>query len=186
MACASYSDVSSIGKTRSVLSSARPTGADLYIGQLIFETDTKRLLVHDGTGWIILREPWQSYATTLTQGVGVTYVTAVSEYQRRNGMCFWRGRIAATSAGTSGQPVLATLPAGGSTEIGVPVGSGLIFDLSAAQRYVSTVEAGSSADKMGWGPDGTSTFWGSAPSIALASGDILTWAVEFKMASAYS
>lgn len=185
MTCARYTESDS-GRLKVVTSVSRPSGGSRYIGQHIYETDTDRRLYFDGTGWVILSEPWNQYATTLTQGVVVSYSTGVSEYKRRDGLCFWRGRIVATSGGTVGQPVLATLPAGGSTEVGTPLGSGLIFDLSAASRYVSTVEAGGTSGKMGWGPDGTSTFWGAAPSIAIASGDIITWAVEFKMASRYS
>lgn len=167
-------------------SSSRPTGAALYEGLEIWETDTDRLLTYDGSGWVIMSEPWQAYTPTLSQVSSIGISVSVSEYQRCNGICTWRGRIGATAAGTSGTNVTLSLPAGGTTEIGVPVGSGFVYDLSATRRYVCAVEAASTTT-MAFGSDEVATnYWGSTPSIGVASGDLFGWTVQFRMASRYS
>lgn len=185
MACAQYIE-SDVGRRKIVTSASRPTGASRYAGQTIYETDTGRELLYDGTDWVIMSEPWVSHTPVFAQGVALTVTTVASEYKRHDGICTWRGRVTATSAGTSGQPVLATLPLGGATEVGVSIGGGVVFDLSTAQRYVAAIEPGTTAATMGWGTDGTSAFWGSGPTLAVASGDIFTWLVQFKMLTRYT
>ena len=44
-------------------SSTRPVSP--YEGQQIYETDTDRTMFYNGTGWVIISEPWQSYTPAL-------------------------------------------------------------------------------------------------------------------------
>ena len=55
---------SSLGGIQVCTSTTRPSGASLYSGLEIWETDTQRVLRYDGTGWIIMAEPIQSFAVT--------------------------------------------------------------------------------------------------------------------------
>ena len=57
----------------------RPTGA---AGRVIYETDTKTLLLHDGTGWVIMSEPVQTFTPAVT---GLTNASLTGTYQRSNG-----------------------------------------------------------------------------------------------------
>lgn len=63
----------SLGGTQVCTLLTRPTGASLYAGLRIYETDTFRELTYDGTGWVIMSEPAQTYTPTwvnLTVGNG--------------------------------------------------------------------------------------------------------------------
>ena len=58
-------------------STTRPTGV---AGKVIFETDTLRTRLYDGTGWLVLDEPWQTWSPTLYQAATVTYtLTALTD-----------------------------------------------------------------------------------------------------------
>ncbi len=82
-------------------SSTRPTGSDLYEGLDIYETDTDRRLEYDGTGWVIMAEPWQTYTPTLTGmaiGTGGS-ASNVMSYHRSDGCLDFQW---AATFGTSG------------------------------------------------------------------------------------
>ena len=70
MSCGQYTE-SSAGRIRVVTSGTRPTGVDRYVGQRIFESDTGRELLYDGSGWVIMSEPEQPWAPTFASGVTV-------------------------------------------------------------------------------------------------------------------
>lgn len=74
-------------------SSTRPSGANLYEGQIITETDTDRILYYDGTGWIILMEPRQTWASPFAGGLTVGNGTWTGEYHRSDGWIDLRGRF---------------------------------------------------------------------------------------------
>jgi hypothetical protein len=85
-------------------SGTRPSGGNLYEGVLITETDTDRVLYYDGTGWIILAEPDQSWAPTFAAGVTVGNGSwSFSSYHRNDGWLDYRGRfvLGSTSAITA-------------------------------------------------------------------------------------
>lgn len=63
------SRAASLGGIVPCLSTTRPTGVD---GLEIWETDTKRLLVHDGTNWVVVRTPITTYTPTLGNVTGGT------------------------------------------------------------------------------------------------------------------
>jgi hypothetical protein len=85
-------------------SATRPTGGSLYEGVIITETDTDRVLYYDGTGWIILSEPDQSWTPTFAAGVTVGNGSwSFSTYHRCDGWLDFRGRfvLGSTSAITA-------------------------------------------------------------------------------------
>lgn len=164
-------------------SGARPTSIE---GRLIYETDTDRLLMYDGTGWIIMSEPWQSYTPTLSQGAStnIAKTTTISEYMRRGGNCLWRFRITATASGTAGSSLTLTVPITG-LEANVVGGVGFIFDLSITTRYVASLELGSTTTMI-FGNDGVASWWGGTPNVAVANGDFMSGSIEYRMATRYS
>jgi hypothetical protein len=102
------------------LSSARPTNIE---GRRIYETDTDRELLGDGTNWIIMAEPVQSHTMTVTSQTGtITTVGAKSfTYRRSDGWLTWYASIAITTNGTGATGILFTLPVnvvGTATSIG--------------------------------------------------------------------
>jgi hypothetical protein len=111
-------------------SGTRPTGGNLYEGVLITETDTDRVLYYDGTGWIILMEPTQSYTPTLANlTIGNGTLTGI--YHRSDGYCDFSVSVTFGSTTTMG-----TDPT-----IGLPVATNLIREneLSVAMVDVSPV-----------------------------------------------
>jgi hypothetical protein len=94
---------SSLGGTQVCTSTTRPSGASLFNGLRIYETDTSRELLYDGTGWVIMSEPMQTYTPALTATVtnpalGSTGVISGS-FKRRDGMCTWTARFEFGGAG---------------------------------------------------------------------------------------
>lgn len=84
-------------------------GGALFEGLTVYETDTNRVLLYDGTGWIIMQEPEQTFTPTFT---GVTDGSATKEgrYRRSGGFIdlFASWLFGAGSAVTG--PVALTLP----------------------------------------------------------------------------
>jgi hypothetical protein len=115
-------------------STTRPTGV---AGLSIYETDTNRQLTHDGTGWVIMSEPEQSYTPTLTNmTLGNGDRTSGSSFHRSDGYCDFTARfiLGSTSAmGTSPQFSIPILPATG-IELDL-TGSALVFDASTGNRH---------------------------------------------------
>lgn len=101
-------------------STDRPTAQD---GMVIKETDTDRILMYDGTGWIILYEPPQSWTPTYTN-VTTTTGTHDAYYQRSNGMCKFRATftLGASSAVTGAIIITAPITALATADFhGMPV-----------------------------------------------------------------
>lgn len=101
--CTPYIDTS-IGRLTTALSTSRPTGSDLYAGKYIYETDTGRTVMYDGTGWVIQNEPVQSYTPTWT---GVTNTAVSGTYKRADGFCTFTATI---TVNVMTGPVTVTLP----------------------------------------------------------------------------
>ena len=75
-------------------SATRPTGGNLYEGVIITETDTDRVLYYDGTGWVILSEPAQSWTPTFAAGMTVGNGSwSYNRYHRSDGWVDFRGRF---------------------------------------------------------------------------------------------
>jgi hypothetical protein len=111
--CSPYVD-SNIGRITVVTSTTRPTGANLYAGKYIFESDTGRTLMYDGTGWVIQNEPAQSYTPTWT---GVTNNAVSGTYRRADGFCEFTATI---TINVMTGPVTVSLPI---TALATPVPS---------------------------------------------------------------
>lgn len=120
-------------------SSTRPTAP--YEGQQIYETDTDKLLVWNGSAWLYLSTPqtteiggaWESYTPTLTN-----YVSSgsTSKYVRINKLIIWEFN-SSVSTGTAGEISL-TLPitaAATVTQVGAR-NFGVFYDSSAADSYI--------------------------------------------------
>ena len=88
-------------------SSTRPTGAALFAGRLIYETDTKAYGWYDGTQWRMWDTAEQSFATTwLANGAGGTAVgsggSLTMKYVRRGSRCRIDIMLSVGSSGFSG------------------------------------------------------------------------------------
>lgn len=102
-------------------SSTRP--ASPAAGWHIYETDTKKILVHDGTAWrenIFGSAAWTSWTPTVTQGTTITLGSNSCKYMTSGKVTLARGTILLNSTGTSGSELLVSLPNTG-VSIGISV-----------------------------------------------------------------
>ena len=108
-------------------SGTRPTGVD---GLQIFETDTDRELIHDGTDW---RRGYsigadETYTPTWTQSVTITKTTTLSVYRRVGRRYEGNVVLAGTSAGTAANAIKVTTPATAAFASNAAVGRGYYYN----------------------------------------------------------
>lgn len=98
------------GRYKIVKSVQRP--ARPHRGDSIYESDTDRVLLYDGDGWIIQYEPPQNFATTITAHSGsiTTVGSKTFTYRRQGGWVEWEASITITANGTGATNVHMTLP----------------------------------------------------------------------------
>lgn len=162
-------------------SSTRPSSP--RTGTEIVETDTGFRLTYDGSSWV----QTGGYGTpgtwnlTVTQSFTCTYTTNYKGSRQLGNWVVANAYISFTASGSSGNVILldVSLPSAPVTA-GMQVGTFLYVDAdvqnrtgavitSQAQRYVLVEEASSGS-------------LGSAPSMAVASGDTLTLNLSYPMA----
>lgn len=148
-------------------------------GMQAWLTTPKQLTMYDGTSWIIMAEPVQTYTPQVDQGATTNIAKTVNsgKYKRSNGMCTAWIDLVMTGAGTAGSSVTVTLPVASSLSSAPILGAGIIFDTSTTTRYVVDAEQ-SSTTVIAFGYQGAAG-WGSSPSIALASGDTVRAVVTY-------
>ena len=107
-------------------SSTRPSAP--YEGQTIYETDTDRVMVHNGTGWVVLSEPPISFTPTVTN---ITTANGVltGRYHRSDGWCeVFTSFVLGSSSAVTGRTYFG-VPSGipGAT-VNAFIGSGVLND----------------------------------------------------------
>jgi hypothetical protein len=170
-------------------SGTRPSGGNLYEGVIITETDTDRVLYYDGTNWIILMEPTQTYTPTLTN-LTLGNGTLVGTYHRSDGWCDFAVSVTFGSTTTMG-----TDPT-----IGLPVATNLIrenelsvamVDVSPVVRYTGhniAVAGGGTSVVVQALSAGANVFAASITAtvpMTWATGDVLYVAGRFRMNTRY-
>lgn len=92
MACPTT--VTPYGAALVVSSTTRPTTApDLFAGRIIYEADTLRTLLYDGTGWVILDEPINTNTSAGYSGITTGTPTYANEYRRQGGHCWFKNLV---------------------------------------------------------------------------------------------
>jgi hypothetical protein len=170
-------------------SGARPSGGNLYEGVIITETDTDRVLYYDGTNWIILMEPTQSYTPTLTN-LTLGNGTLNGTYHRSDGWCDFRVTVTFGSTTTMGTDPTIGLPV-------ATVGMGInelqvgILDLTPVNRYQGgNVAAGGGATSvlvmaMSAGANVFNSSITATVPMTWATGDVLYVAGRYRMNTRY-
>jgi len=128
----------SAGRVTVCTSASRPSGSDLYVGKYIYETDTQRTLLYDGSGWVIMNEPTLTFTPTWASGVTTTGGTNTGSYHRSDG---WLDMTASFTLGAGSAitgNVTLTLP------VAAFAGTGSSFEVtylnsSASQTYIGVV-----------------------------------------------
>jgi hypothetical protein len=127
---------------------------------------------------------WTSWTPQIDQGASTNIAKTVtySKYSRYGRTIHWSFYLALTASGTAGSGVYLTLPVTASaTE--ATAGAGLFFDSSTSTQYggawvgTTTTQVLFAGDWAGTGA------WGTAPNLAIASGDVLRGQITYEAAS---
>jgi hypothetical protein len=140
----------------------RPTNP--YEGQIIYETDTDRVLVWNGSTWLYSSTPqsieigvWESFSPTLFSGTGQAAVsTATGRYCRINKTIVLHVYLQANGTGGAGivecrglPSAIAPLRTGGANNgSGSEVGTGTYLDAGSAQYIGACYWASSTAIRI--------------------------------------
>lgn len=172
-------------------STTRPASPDE--GMSIYETDTDRVLIWNGSTWLIVCEPWQAYTPVLTAATTNptlgTGSTASARYQRQYGLVTYQGVIvfgtSGTAAGTGDYSV--SLPVTAATGISARhLGVANAWDNSAGHTCITTAVLGTSttmkfAFANSW-PMGNVNYVGASQPMTWAASDQLFWTVTYEAA----
>ena len=167
-------------------SSTRP--AVPFEGQMIYETDTDKVLVWNGTAWLYSSTPqtteiggaWVAYTPVITQGVTITKTINYCKYSQVNKLVTFIGQFVLTSAGSALNELNVFIPiTNNNANVFSAIGSALYFDASAA-RYYNLVVVGVFADRIRFIYDNTANYFGVNPNVAVANTDQLTFTCTYE------
>jgi hypothetical protein len=164
-------------------SSTRP--ASPFEGQKIYETDTSREYLWDGSAWVQANEygQWQTWTPTVTQnvtlGVSVNYsrYTVIGKTVHAN--------VAAnitSGTGTAGYGVSMSLPVASAAGSPLRIGSCHVYDASAGTRYTGMAELDSTTGFRFVGDWSGGLQWGWNPSIAATVSDQFSASITYEAA----
>jgi hypothetical protein len=164
-------------------SGARPTGT---AGQFIYETDTGRVMVYNGSTWMEFGRTsgGQTWTPQIDQGAttNITKTITTARFVQVGNVCYVWCTLALTGAGTAGSAVTVTLPVTpASYNANDSMGSGHIVDASAGANSanVSVWYSGGAAVYFQIDSTAAAGRWGTNPSIALASGDGIRFTAQY-------
>lgn len=124
---------SGLGGVAVCTSATRPAAP--YAGQVIFETDTNFLKVWSGSAWedIVATGAGTNWTPTVTQSGSVTVTVNRAKYTKAGRWVTLKMNLTVTGAGVAGNAVsIGGLPFTAAAADNGPIGTGLIFDSSAA------------------------------------------------------
>lgn len=126
---------------------------------------------------------FQSYTPTLTQSATVTYTNNYSKYIAETGRVTFQAMLTATSAGTAANPVVVTLPVTGLGNVSYKViGNGTFYDQSTNTTYNLACMHNAAGTLAFAGDTSAGNYFGQAPAITIASGDIISLNVTYEVA----
>lgn len=154
-------------------------------GQLLWETDTERLMCYDPTyaDWIAVEffGNWLTAgAVTISQPGSLGFTTTQSKMKIVGSTVQWKFAFSLTGAGTATNAVVMSLPFG-TIPVSRPEEVGGMVLIYNGTSYLTLPEWNSSSSIVFRvdGAGGTG-LWGSGPSIALAAGNIIRGRVEYE------
>lgn len=151
-------------------------------GDWYYDTTNKRSYQSDGGGWVIMSEPTQTYAPVLNQSGVRTTTVNYGVYKRSDGWVKGAFRLAITAAGVAGVSIYASVPIAEAYASGLPEGA-FWYQTSGGMRYSGSIYL--STQNIYGQSDGVSSFIGSLPNFAVASGDLYMASFEYQMLTRY-
>lgn len=128
-------------------------------------------------------DAWTGFTPTLTQPGAITKTVNYAKYQRVGRLIVAQYSLSVTAAGTAANPVLIGLPVACAHAVAIAIGSVMIYDASAPFRYNGTAELVTASTFQCSYNMAAPTGWGTDPTIALASGDVIRASVMFEAAT---
>jgi hypothetical protein len=124
---------------------------------------------------------WVSYTPQVDQGVSVNIAKTVNyaKYLRVGNLVIVQVNVTFTAGGTGGSGLSITLPSGLTPTNGLQIGNGMIYDASASTGYHASVYVVSGKMQFSGDWSGAGT-WGFSPSLAIASGDNITFNATYE------
>lgn len=172
-------------------SSNRP--ANPYDGMVIYETDTDKALVWNGSSWVVLSHTgaWSTYTPTLSQG-GTTVTKTVNHarYMQFGKTVMGSVYMTATSAGSAGLTMRSSFPVtpvasiyNNTQSFGGSIGAGGFYKSTGAQYNFTVQCLGNGTDSLGFFADGSGgSLFGQYPTVTFASGDHIFFTFMYEAA----
>lgn len=158
----------------SCTSATRPSSP--VSGMTIAETDTDRMLMWDGSAWVILSEPPQAWAIATYDQAGSRTLTATRAWtQRASGAFVAQARLTNFQAGAAGNAI--SLPTPFTLPSLYDIGGSFSWLDSGTVVYAGSIVP-SSTSALGFSTDGVNNSFGITPSFAPAAADILTLTIH--------
>lgn len=142
-------------------------------GMVAYAQDIKTYHLYDGTAWVILSEPPQSWnVASLTQGGSVACASSTGWYQRQRGIITVSMKVSISGTGSSGSVVIAPTPITLASNDFGPADAWW-FDTSLPNHYVGTPRflTTTTIDFVS-NNGGSTSIWGTAPT-SLQPGDTI-------------
>ena len=172
-----------------VTSGTRPSGAEVYEGRRIYETDTSMWQSYDGSAWSPIGPvdgALTDWTPTVDQGASTNIAksSTYAKYSRVGRQIQATFRVVFNASGTAGSAIVVSLPvAAAATSNITAIGSG-VFITSGAFYIPLTAIIGVTSNRMQPVPSAleTNTYFGVS-SETIATGEILTATIAYESAS---
>lgn len=130
-----------------------------------------------------LMTAWTTFTPTIAQGVttNIAKTTNYSKYVRVGKLIIWQFDLALTGAGTNANGFTLTIPVNFASSMNAVCGAGIVSDASTSTSYSGGWLVISNLLYFVGDWSGVNT-WGSAPNLALASGDTIRGTVAYEVA----
>jgi hypothetical protein len=158
-------------------------------GSIYYATDTQTLSQYDGTGWVILSEPPQSWAYPFTNGT-LGNGSWSGNYKRGDGWLDFEGIwILGTTSTIAGVPLSITLPQNRAENAMIGGMTLHLWDVSIGEVNIGVIGAGNSPVLLG--TDSNAVYLrvtNISPTVPFtwANGDRVSFSGRYRMASRYS
>jgi hypothetical protein len=180
-----------LSKEFSGLEAALPTASAALEGYTYYATDTERVRLCDGTGWVIMSEPSQSFTPTWASGLTTTSGTNVGTYKRSDGWIDVQAQFTFGASSAVTGNVVFQYPIAAFATPTTPQFQAAFFDTSASTTFSACATTPSTTQvslcAVGAGATYASiAFLTSTIPFAWGTGDTITVAARYRMTTRYS
>lgn len=155
-------------------------------GMYAVDKANNEITVYDGSAWQPMGRygAWQTWTPTLTQSGAVTKTVTYASYVQIGKLIIAQCRLDVTGSGTSSNSIVVGLPvtAVRSGSLAFGVGEFGFWDASASQLFIGQARLISTTTIDAFRDSAGNSIGSSTPTVALASGDVITISVIYEAA----